>query len=130
MTLPGKEIRLKGILLQKNKEILGRPGSSLLVQKEPIILRPSFSYRKSIQGIKSGKRIGGPPNFVFRNICFNVKDSEFLFVFQNQNCPIHVLFEDCFFYNQKYSFIRHRRYLQSTKGSMRQGTVGSYIIFQ
>lgn len=94
MNLPHETISLEGVLLQASKEIEGSPESTLNVTKSPIIFRPMSSIAES-------KIKQGPPNYIFRQVNFTSKDLNGLFILQNSESDIEILFEDCHFLDER-----------------------------
>lgn len=96
MTLPQETISLEGVLLQAKKQIEGSPESTLRVTRSPVIFRP-------LRGSGASRSTSGESfiaDFVFRQVNFTSSDLTALFVLQNQDSDVNILFEDCHFSNR------------------------------
>ena len=90
---------LKGILLQKNNQIIGDQENNLEVNKLPFLIKPLKSFSHKI--IKSTLNVNKQPNFILQDINFISKNCEKLFVFQNKNLDNWTLIENCTFKNEE-----------------------------
>jgi hypothetical protein len=96
MNLPHETISLEGVLLQASKEIEGSPESTLSVTKSPVIFRPMSSVPES-----KSPGTSMAPNYIFRQVNFTSKDLNSLFILQNMDSDIQILFEDCHFLDER-----------------------------
>jgi hypothetical protein len=98
MNLPHETISLEGVLLQASKEIEGSPESTLSVTKSPVIFRPMPSTMDTKLGLTSSST----PHYIFRQVNFTSTDLHGLFILQNLESDIKILFEDCHFLDERY----------------------------
>lgn len=91
-----------GRLIQCQQEIEGKPETCVIVEEDPIILRPMPTERVSRfhSEPENGKREENS-DFVFRNVNFACLDGGCLFVLQNLVGGLKVKFEDCHFVHKK-----------------------------
>lgn len=101
MTLPQDSINLEGILLQRFKEIGGSPESSLNISNNPVIFRPFKAFDLLAKERPKFSETSSNKKFVFRQVNFTSKNLEALFVLQNMESDISLLFEDCHFLNKR-----------------------------
>lgn len=111
--LPRERIQLDNILLQTKKEIQGNPDSWLVIRKNSILMEPLKPFRHNmIRQTTSKESMTKKPNFIFREVNFHSFDLDKLMVLQNKEADIWVVFEDCYFQNERY-------YTPHTKGTPR-----------
>jgi hypothetical protein len=101
VTLPQESINLEGILLQRFKEVEGSSESTLKISVYPVIFRPVktidlLQEHKTFQP-KSSKA----KKYIFRQVNFTAKELTSLFVLQNMESDITLVFEDCHFLNER-----------------------------
>ena len=101
MTLPQESINLEGILLQKFKEVEGSPESSLNISFNPVIFRP-FEPIDLLKEKGIEKKQSSTHNYIFRQVNFTAANLNALFVLQNMESDVSILFEDCHFSNETY----------------------------
>lgn len=107
VSLPQESINLEGILLQRFKEIEGSPESTLKITLYPVIFRPIkiidlLQERKTVK-TKSTKE----KKYIFRQVNFTAKELTSLFVLQNMESDLNLVFEDCHFLNERYNIISY-----------------------
>lgn len=101
--MPPGELRISGLTLFKSKNVTGESGSVMLVSEKPVILASRD------QGVIGGntrspgffKKKTPAREYYFNNIHFCAEELDNLFILQNQNAKVKVVFKDCYFDNSK-----------------------------
>ena len=76
--------------MKNPKEIEGTQNTCLHLKTNPIIIQPSRRLESPSNGVQSSK-------YIFREVNFISEDLDSLFVLQNRNDDIWLIFEDCHF---------------------------------
>ena len=91
-----------GKLLQQQCELTGTAETCVMMDGQPLILRPMKTVRLSRFDVGStGKHSDDRPDFVFKKVNFAAFDLGCLFVLQNGGSGLRIEFEDCHFANKK-----------------------------
>lgn len=91
----------KGLLLQYHSRITGQADACLSLKKLPLILRPMKKFNHNlVQSLHTGEACAAP-DFLFKNVKFACADLTNLFVIQNRSANLKIVFEHCFFVNEK-----------------------------
>jgi hypothetical protein len=90
VNLPDEKIVLDGFLMKTPKEIDGKSNTCLHIRNNPIIIQSQKINSKAPRSnpIASSK-------YIFREVNFISENLDALFVLQNKNEDITIIFEDC-----------------------------------
>lgn len=97
-----KQTNPKGIILQYNTKVEGVPDHCLSFSKCPLILRPMRRFRHDlVRNRDAGRAHFETPDFHFKDVKFACSSLRNLIILQNQSEHLSILFENCFFVNEK-----------------------------